>query len=78
MTREDFTFNASSTGYMILYKGKPIGGASSLPSSKKKHWRHAQADVKMHTETAKLTIRLLLAGEGYKFMTDAMKVIDRG
>jgi len=76
MTREDFSFKADSNGYMIFYKGKPIGGAQAQRTAKRRPWQHKVADVKMHTETAKLTIRCLLAGDGYKFMTDAIKAIE--
>ena len=65
MKRADFTYSADAYGYMIVYKGKEIGGVGT-DGRPAKHWRHARADSKMFNENAKQCIRDLLAGKDRK------------
>jgi hypothetical protein len=71
-----YTFKSDAYGYMLYYKGQPIGGAGTL-ERKPKHWRHRQADVKMHADSARREIAQLEAGYGQKRLRDAVNAIDR-
>lgn len=69
-----FTFESDSCGYMIKCDGKPIGGARSLGTATHtrggmvRHWKHRQADRKMHFETAQRTCLDLAAGRGPEYL----------
>jgi hypothetical protein len=77
MTREDFDFTYSHKGYMLTYKGKPIGGAGTLPTGKPKHWKHQRADLKMYREDANREIQDLLQGRGQARFLKVIKEIDQ-
>lgn len=78
MKIEDFKAEINHKGYMIFYKGNPIGGAGTLPSSKPKHWRHKRADVKMYTEQSDREIEQLVQGNGQQRFVDVINKINKG
>jgi len=73
---EDITYDSDSTGYMMYYKGKPIGGAGSLPSDKKKHWRNVSKDVSMYGGMAETMRQNILNDNMGRGMREAIEEID--
>ena len=61
MERKDFTVEANSSGYMIFYKGKPIGGAG-IKGSFSGRGKAVQNQVRDYREQAKNVIDCILAG----------------
>jgi hypothetical protein len=69
LDRSEFTFTSDAYGYMIYYRGKPLGGAGTKERNKK-HWRHARADRKMFHDDAEREINSLVTGSGQaRFLT---------
>ena len=75
------TFQSDSRGYMLYYRGEPIGGAGTMPRSTgrepPKHWRHRRADARMHADAARRQIELLASGAGPQYLRDAMAAINQ-
>jgi hypothetical protein len=75
MNRADFTHEATAEGYMILYKGRKLGGASILGKYKgRRRW----AQVQEHAATAKREIDALTAGGGQARFRAVIAKIDAG
>jgi hypothetical protein len=67
MEKQDFSWRVTHAGYMVYYKGQPIGGAGTNTGSymkSKRHWKHKAMDVKMYQEMAEREINNLLNGHG--------------
>lgn len=77
MKRQDFTFVVDRYGYMLYYKGMPLGGASTLDKNRKMHWKHARANIKMYSETSEREINLILQGAGQSRFIEAINKIDK-
>ena len=72
--REDFTFNADANGYMLFFRGKPIGGAGvKLPRETRLHWKHARANIQEFAGKAGSEIQLLPEGRGQRRFIDAIQ-----
>lgn len=70
MNRIDFTYTYDSQGYMLYYKGVPIGGAGTLHEPK--HWRHKRANCTDNQEYAKMDIANILNGSIPPHMKEAL------
>lgn len=77
MKKEDFTIRADKGGYMIYYKGKPIGGASTLNNGKSIRGRAATKQSQDYLDSASRAIDSLLSGGGHPFMVQNIKEIDK-
>lgn len=71
MKESDISYSYNTRGYMMYYKGEPIGGAGIDKSAK-----GCRSNLKLFKEGAEVTKRWLLKGIGDKFMLDAIKAID--
>lgn len=71
---EHLSFTYDPTGYMLTYKGKPIGGAGTKAPST--HWRHRRADLKMYREAAQRELSHLAAGRGQARFLKAIDIIE--
>lgn len=60
-----FTFTYNSRGYMLYGNGKPLGGARSMPSGRRRAWQSIRADLKMHAESARREIAALEIGRAH-------------
>lgn len=72
----DLTFTSDAYGYMLFYKGKPIGGAGTLHRHTK-HWQHLRKDVQMFADNARREIAALKAGRGQERFLRVMDQIDK-
>lgn len=72
--RKDFSYTCNTRGYMLYYKGHPLGGAGTLPSDKPMHWRHKRANLHMYKESAEYDIARLIQGNGQSRYLD---IIDK-
>ena len=72
MLETDITYSYDTRGYMMYYKGNPIGGAGIAKSAK-----GCRANLKLFREQAAATKRELLLGRGSKYMLDEIAEIDR-
>lgn len=77
LKREDLSFNYNADGYMLMYKGEFIGGASVLPRSKPLHWRHREANLRDFKESAQRRIDELLSGRIDPHSAFAIEAIDK-
>lgn len=81
MQRIDFSAKITSDGYMLFYKGSPIGGAGVRTSDRDPRRRRAaaikQADIRMYTECAERDIDALAAGRGESRYSEIIDKIDR-
>ncbi len=75
---EQLSYTANCNGYMLTYRGKPLGGAGvMLPREKPLHWRHARANVKEFGEQARMSIEELKTGRGEsRFLAVIAKIED--
>ena len=73
MNQNHFTFTYDYFSYMIKYKGKNIGGASTLNRSGRK----LKSNLEFYKQQAEVTIRDILAGRMRKDMRDSIRKIDR-
>ncbi len=64
------TYTYGQQGYMLYYKGFPIGGAGT--NNEKAHY----SNRKLYQEQAEIEKQRLLNGLGNKFMLDAIREID--
>ena len=78
MQKSDFSATVTSDGYMLLYKGKPIGGAGADKRDTRVRRTSArkQADVKMYNETVAREIDALVAGRGQARYLKVIEKID--
>lgn len=75
MKPEDITYRCNVKGYMMYYKGKPIGGAGVFEDCYKKK-RYPRSNVKLFRESAERDKAELLAGRGSKMYRDYIQKID--
>jgi hypothetical protein len=76
---EDLTYQANADGYMLYYKGKPIGGAGvNLPRENPLRGNQGRENLKMFGQNARDAIAALKSGRGEKRFLDAMAQIDAG
>lgn len=68
-------FTADACGYMLIYRGQPIGGAG-LANRDRMHWRRAQANREMFAADARRDIERLKRGTGQPRYLDAIRQID--
>lgn len=73
---ETLSFKSDAYGYMLSYRGRPIGGAGSARRGRK-HWRHVRADRAMFADDARREIAALKAGAGQPRMRAVIEEIDR-
>ena len=71
IAESDIHYEYNTRGYMLYYKGKPIGGASIDRNAK-----GCRANLKLFRECAESTKRQILAGHIDTYMTEAMEKID--
>ena len=74
--RKDFTYECSSRGYMLFYKGQSIGGSSILHSVRGPVGGQVApqlAENKKHAETA---IQNILVGNSGRIYRKAIEKID--
>ena len=71
MKTEDISYCYNTKGYMMYYKGKPIGGAGIDKSAK-----GCRANLKLFRKLAEMDKQNLLAGHGSKMYLDYIKKID--
>jgi hypothetical protein len=76
MNRDDFKVIADSRGYMIHYKGKPIGGAGISKDAKGPTGRQATAQAMDYLKYGDSDIQAILAGTGQQRFYDEIKRID--
>jgi len=73
--REDFTFTYDHFGYMIQYKGLPVGGAGCIkPYYNSK--RRVPSNLQFYKEQAEITINAILDNRIVPHMKKAMQQID--
>lgn len=68
---EDIHYEYNTRGYMMYYKGQPIGGGGI-----DKHAKGCRSNLKLFREYAESTKRSLVAGIGSKYMMDEIAAID--
>lgn len=73
--REHFSYTVSSTGYMIQFKGKNIGGAGIIGKYKGRG-RAKQVQIQSYKEQAERDIDELCNGRGQKRYRDILNSID--
>lgn len=73
LNRKDFTYSATSSGYMIQYKGQNIGGAGTLQPYKGRKRAQQAAE---YQASAELCITYLVEGHGQQRFLDAIERID--
>lgn len=71
MNPNDITYTYSTRGYMLYYKGKPIGGVGILPEAK-----GCRSNVKLYRDYAENEKRKILSGFVNEMFSSAMKKID--
>lgn len=69
------SFTAAAWGYMLTYRGQPIGGAG-LANRDRMHWRHAQANREMFAADARRDIERLKGGAGFPRYLEVIRKID--
>ena len=74
LNRSDLSYTFDCYGYMIRYKGKPIGGAGSDPTVKQ-HWQHRKKNLKDNEHYAEITIRDIMNGRIRPDMQTAIEKI---
>ena len=75
MKPEDLLYQCNVKGYMLYYKGKPIGGAGIVESCYEKK-KYPRSNVKLFRECAERDKAKILAGIGSKMYLDNIKKID--
>jgi hypothetical protein len=77
----ELTFRCGESGYMIFYRGQPIGGAGTLRHTTGRepsmHWRHRRANIRLFADAARREIARLKEGGGPQFMRDVMATVDQ-
>lgn len=75
---EHLTADITSDGYMLHYKGQPIGGVGTILHRRtpNRHWTHERADRIMYAAAAKREIDKLVKGIGMPRFIDAIRAID--
>ena len=71
INEKDLHYEYSSRGYMLYYKGEPIGGAGIS-----KRARGHRGNVNMFRDLAKAEKQAILSGRGSKYMLANIKEID--
>lgn len=71
VAESDIHYEYNTRGYMMLYKGKPIGGAGIGAEAK-----GCRANLSLFQRCAESTKRNILAGYIDGYMRDAMRKID--
>lgn len=79
--REDFSSEVTASGFMLKYKGKPIGGSAVAsrmsPRVPPARGRAKSANRRLFIEQAERAIDAILAGNGEQRFLDEMATIDR-
>lgn len=75
MTRDDFNVQATKGGYMIYYKGQPIGGAATLSKGGNLHGKAVSKQVHDYIEMGRMDISHILAGQSGHY-AKAIEAID--
>ena len=73
--KQDLTFTYSASGYMLFFKGNPIGGAAM--SGKFKNGQHRRANALLFHENAISEMKNLLSGHGQSRFLEAIKALAR-
>lgn len=82
MQKTDFSSKVTSTGFMLYYKGKPIGGegtqgtATHTSDGRPRSWQARKADVEMFNESVARDIDNLVAGRGQARYLKVIEEID--
>lgn len=71
MKDTDISYSYNTRGYMMYYKGKPIGGAGISKTAK-----GCRSNLKLFKDAAEATKRQLLRGTGDSYMKAQIKAID--
>jgi hypothetical protein len=75
--RKNLSYTYDADGYMLTYKGRPIGGAGvKLPREKPLHWKHARANRHDNQQSAEREIAALIAGNGQGRFLEVITRID--
>ena len=69
---EDITYTYDTRGYMMYYKGQPIGGAG-IDRTARAH----RSNLSIFKRSAEATKRELVAGLGGEYMKSCILAIDR-
>ena len=69
---EDINYTYSARGYMMYYKGRPIGAAGI-----DRYARGSRGNMKLFKRAAEVTKRELVAGLGSQYMKDYILAIDQ-
>lgn len=70
--REDIHYEYNTRGYMMYYKGEPIGGAGI-----DKRAKGSRGNLKLFKAAAEATKRELIAGRGNYYMKSEIVAIER-
>lgn len=70
---EDITYTYNNRGYMMYYKGQPIGGAGI----DKRAARSCRRNIPLFQKSAEATKRQLVAGCGDSYMMNLIRAIDK-
>lgn len=77
---EHLTADIASDGYMLRYKGQPIGGVGTILHQRtpnpKRHWTYERADRQMYAAASKREIDKLVKGTGMPRFIEAIRDID--
>lgn len=76
--RKDFTYEYSSRGYMLFYKGQPIGGAGILHSARGPVGRQVAPQLAENKKDAETAIQNILVGNPGRIYKEAIEKIDAG
>lgn len=69
---EDIHYSYDTRGYMMYYKGQPIGGAGI-----DKYAKGSRGNLRLFRESAEVTKRELVRGGGSQYMKDCILKIDQ-
>lgn len=73
--KNDFSFTYNARGYMVIYKGKNIGGAG-IVGQYKGRGRAVAKQLSEYREQAERTISQLCNGIGHSYMFENIKKIN--
>ena len=82
MDVKELSYNSNSLGFMLHYRGKPIGGAqadgtvSHTSDGSIRHWKHRRANMNLHSQSAQRELDHIIDGSGDKRYIDAIKRIE--
>jgi hypothetical protein len=76
LEKKDFTYTNNKGGYMIHYKGKPIGGAGTLTKGSNLRGRAAVKQSHDYAEMARYDIDRLVSGNGNDYYKEVINKIN--